>query len=65
MFAPSTNGSQEDDGYLLEVVYDAYEHLSELQIYRAQDPTDPVCTLGLQHHVPHQFHGYFSDKVFI
>lgn len=65
LFAPSTSASAEDDGYLLEVVYDAFQHLSELQIYRAQDPTDRVCTLGLQHHLPHQFHGHFSEEVFI
>jgi all-trans-8'-apo-beta-carotenal 15,15'-oxygenase len=65
MFAPSTDAREEDDGYLLEVVYNAYEHKSELQIYRADDVTDQVCSLHLKHHVPHQFHGYFSEEVFM
>ncbi len=64
LFAPSTDARKEDDGYLLEVVYDAYAHLSELQVYRADDVTDQVCALKLKHHLPHQFHGYFSEQVF-
>ena len=46
------------------MVYDAYAHKSELQIYRADDVTNMVCRLPLKHHVPHQFHGYFTDQVF-
>jgi len=65
MFAPSTEARKEDDGYLLEVVYNAFEHKSELQIYRSEDVTDQVCCLHLGHHVPHQFHGHFSDRVFL
>ena len=64
LFAPATDARKEDDGYLLEVVYDAYAHRSELQVYRADDVTDQVCALKLKHHLPHQFHGYFSDQVF-
>jgi carotenoid cleavage dioxygenase-like enzyme len=61
---PAVEASKEDDGYILEVVYDGYEHLSELQIYRADDITDRVCRMKLQHHVPHQFHGYFTPHLF-
>ena len=64
LFAPATNPSAEDDGYLLEVVYNAHEHISELQIYRADKVTDCVATLPLQHHVPHQFHGHFTPNTF-
>ena len=56
--------TREDDGYLLEVVYDGFAHKSELQIYRADNVTDQVCRLPLQHHVPHQFHGYFTPDLF-
>ena len=65
LFAAAHDTQQEDDGYVLEVVYDAFDHLSELQIFRAQDVTDRVCRLRLRHHVPHQFHGHFADTVFI
>lgn len=64
LFAPRVGADREDDGYLLEVVYDGYAHKSELQIYRADDINDCVCTARLSHHLPHQFHGYFAPQVF-
>ncbi|MFP6808219.1 MAG: carotenoid oxygenase family protein [Pseudomonadales bacterium] len=64
MFAAATDASGEGDGYVLEVVYNAFEHKSELQIYQANDLNNQVCNLKLKHHVPHQFHGFFTDKVF-
>lgn len=60
VFAPRTGGTAEDDGYLLEVVYDAFKHRSELQIYRAQNLHDRVAVIPLTHHLPHQFHGHFN-----
>ncbi len=65
MFAPAQNPTKEDDGYLLDVVYDAYNHRSELQIFRADNVNDKVATLRLRHHVPHQFHGMFYSDVFM
>ncbi len=65
LFAPAKNPKSEDDGYLLEVVYDGYTHKSELQIYRADNVNDLACTLRLRHHLPHQFHGHFSTEVFM
>lgn len=64
LFAPAVNAKSEDDGYLLEVVYNGFEHLSELQVYRADNPRDQVCQMKLKHHVPHQFHGFFTPEVF-
>ena len=64
MFAPATDATSEGDGYVLEVVYNAYDHMSELQIYPANDLNNQVCNLKLKHHVPHQFHGFFSRDVF-
>jgi all-trans-8'-apo-beta-carotenal 15,15'-oxygenase len=64
VFAPATNSDGEDDGYILEVVYDGYEHLSELLVFRADDLNHQVCRLKLKHHIPHQFHGHFSPEVF-
>ena len=65
MFAPREGASAEDDGYLLEVVYNGFEHKSELHIVRAQDPTDLVGKLHLRHHLPHQFHGLFVPEVLL
>ena len=64
VFAPAANAQREDDGYLMEVVYDGYKHKSELHIYRADNLDDQVCNLPLQHHLPHQFHGHFTSEVF-
>jgi len=64
LFVPAKGATREDDGYLLEVVYDGYSHKSELQVYRADNVRDQVCCLRLPHHLPHQFHGYFSPSVF-
>ena len=64
VFVPKINATKEDDGYLMEVVYNGFEHKSELQIYRADDVNDQVCSLKLKHHVPHQFHGFYTPEVF-
>ncbi|HIG41557.1 MAG: carotenoid oxygenase family protein [bacterium] len=65
LFVPSVGATREDDGYLLEVVYNGFDHLSELQIYRADDVSNQVCRIKLRHHVPHQFHGYFTEHTFM
>lgn len=64
LFAPATDATREDDGYLLEVVYDGFAHKSELQILRADNLHDQVARLPLKHHLPHQFHGAFTPEVF-
>lgn len=65
VFAPATGSDSDDDGYILEVVYDAHKHLSSLHVFRAMDVCDPVATLRLRHHLPHQFHGFWHDKVLL
>ncbi|MBH79828.1 MAG: lignostilbene alpha-beta-dioxygenase [Gammaproteobacteria bacterium] len=64
MFAPAQGATREDDGYVLEVVYDGYNHVSEVVVLRAEDLEDQVCTLKLKHHLPHQFHGQFLSQTF-
>ena len=63
VFAPATGSQRDADGYVLEVVYDAHEHRSSLVIFRAMDICEPIATLKLEHHLPHQFHGYWHDEV--
>jgi all-trans-8'-apo-beta-carotenal 15,15'-oxygenase len=65
LFAPSKHSSTDDDGYLLEVLYDAHRHISSLLIFRAADISEPVATLDLRHHLPHQFHGFWHDQVLL
>lgn len=64
LFAPARDAKREDDGYLLEVVYNGFEHKSELHILRADNLRDQVAKLSLKHHLPHQFHGAFTPQVF-
>lgn len=64
LFAPRAGATEEGDGYVLEVVYDAWSHRSELQIYRAATMAHEA-TLKLRHHIPHQFHGHFTPSVFM
>mgnify|MGYP003949892735 CR=1 FL=1 len=64
LFAPAKNATREDDGYILEVVYDGFAHKSALHILRADNINDQVARLPLDHHLPHQFHGFFTSTVF-
>lgn len=64
LFAPRTGATAEEDGYILEVVYDGFAHRSELQIFRAES-MDLLAMLRLRHHIPHQFHGHFADRTFV
>ncbi len=65
VYVAKQDARSEDDGYLLEVVYDAFKHRSELHIVRAQDPSDLIARLHLRHHLPHQFHGLFVPEVLL
>jgi len=64
VFAARENAAAEDDGYILELVYNAYEHVSELMIFRADNLDEQCCQAKLTHHVPHQFHGHFVEEIF-
>ena len=65
MYAPRVNATGEDDGYILMVVYKAYEHRSELRISRDANIDDQIATLNLHHHLPHQFHGFWSNELLL
>lgn len=65
LFVPAVGAEHEDDGYLFVVVYNAFDHLSELQVYRADNVDDLVCTIALSHHLPHQFHGHFAEGLIV
>ena len=64
LFVQSTDASTEDDGYVLEVVYNGYDHISELLILDAKRLSDCRAKLTLRHHLPHQFHGLFVPETF-
>ena len=65
IFVPRTSGTQEDDGWVLSVVYDAAMHRSYLVILDAQNIKQVIAKLHLKHHIPHGFHGNWTPKVFL
>jgi len=58
VFVPRADGTAEDDGWLLQVVYDAGRDGSDLVVTDAQDfGGGPVATVRLPQRVPFGFHG--------
>ncbi len=57
VFAPDPDGSAEDDGWLLNIVYDAAADSSDLLVLDARDvAAGPVATVHLPRRVPFGFH---------
>jgi carotenoid cleavage dioxygenase-like enzyme len=58
VFAPDPDGTAEDDGWLLNLVFDRESATSELRIVDARDMEgDPVARVHLPRRVPFGFHG--------
>ncbi len=58
VFVPRAGGTVEDDGWLLQVVYDEGRDGSDLVVHHAQDlAAGPVATVTLPQRVPFGFHG--------
>ncbi|BAC91630.1 carotenoid oxygenase family protein [Gloeobacter violaceus] len=64
IFVPRPDGTAEDDGWLLAMVYDARRDRSDLWILDGRDLTC-LTRLGLKHHVPYSLHGTFVPEVFV
>ncbi len=61
VFTPRPGATDEDDGWLLSVEYQADQHTSRLVILDAKDPErGPIATAQLTQHIPQGFHGSFS-----
>lgn len=64
IFVPFPDAKNEDDGWLLVLVYDASIHRSYLSILDARDLTkQPLAKLNLKHHIPHGFHGNWTGEL--
>lgn len=63
---PLRNSSpEEDDGWLLTLVYDAARHETDVVILDARRPSrGPLARLRLGHHIPHGLHGAFTSRVY-
>lgn len=61
IFVPRPEAVNEDDGWLLCLIYNSALHRSQLVILDAQDITQPaIATLNLQHHIPYPLHGSWA-----
>ncbi|MBD2665057.1 retinal pigment epithelial membrane protein [Richelia sinica FACHB-800] len=66
IFVPRPNSQQEDDGWLLFLVYDAAHHRSDVVILDASDFSQgAVAKLHLKHHIPYGLHGSFTPEKFV
>lgn len=65
IFVPDPNGTCEDQGWILSLVYDAAKHCSYLLILDGQNIQRIIAKLNLKHHIPHGFHGNWTELVFI
>ena len=65
VFVPNPNGTKEDDGWIISLVYDAGIHRSYMIILDGQDLNRVIAKLYLRHHIPHGFHGTWTSEVFI
>lgn len=64
VFVPRSNSTDEDEGWLLVLMFNAETERSELVILDAQNMTT-VARLRLKHHVPYGLHGYFTPHCFV
>jgi len=65
IFVPRSNAGNEDDGWLLSLVYDSACDRSDVVILDARDLNQgPVARLHLKHHVPYGLHGSFTPEIF-
>jgi all-trans-8'-apo-beta-carotenal 15,15'-oxygenase len=66
VFVPKTEGGDEDEGWLLAMVYDASHHRSDLVILEATEvDRGPIARLHLDYHIPYGLHGSWTPQCFI
>ncbi|MBW4575612.1 MAG: carotenoid oxygenase family protein [Aphanothece sp. CMT-3BRIN-NPC111] len=65
VFVPRDGGTEEDDGWVLTLVYDAAHNRSDVVILDARDLNKgPVARLHLKHHIPYELHGTWTPQCF-
>lgn len=63
VFVPRAGATEEDDGYVLSLVYDADDDLSRLHIYPAHALGDgPLAKVHFDHPIPLGFHGVYHPQ---
>jgi all-trans-8'-apo-beta-carotenal 15,15'-oxygenase len=65
IFVPNLQGENEDDGWLLGIMYDHLKDCSCLAIFNAADLTPgPICRLWFTHHLAHGLHGSWVQEYY-
>ncbi|PSN13488.1 Apocarotenoid-15,15'-oxygenase [filamentous cyanobacterium CCP5] len=64
VFIPRPGGMDEDDGWLMLLVYDGTRRCSDLVIMDGQNITREIARLKLKHHIPYGLHGSFAPVYF-
>lgn len=65
IFVERPDATNEDDGWLIALVYDAAHHRSDVVILDASDLNKgAIARLHLKHHVPYGLHGSFTPESF-
>ncbi|NER81773.1 MAG: Apocarotenoid-15,15'-oxygenase [Leptolyngbya sp. SIO1D8] len=65
VFVPHPQGTAEDAGWVLCLIYNAARQCSDLIILDAQEiEAGPIARLKLKHHVPYGLHGSFTPHYF-
>lgn len=64
-FVPRTPTADEDDGWLLAMVYNADREKSEIVVVDAATMSREVAVIPLEHRVPFGFHGGYVHKTFL
>jgi all-trans-8'-apo-beta-carotenal 15,15'-oxygenase len=63
VFVPRPEGTAEDDGWLLTMVYDAREDRSRLEVLDARSIGDgPIAACHFDHLIPFGFHGAWASR---
>ncbi len=66
VFVPKPQGKEEDEGWLMTMVYDGSQHRSALAIFDAQRVSNgPIAIAYLQHHIPYGLHGFWTEECFV
>ncbi|MBS3026955.1 MAG: carotenoid oxygenase family protein [Dolichospermum sp. DET50] len=65
IFVPRANSQQEDNGWVIALVYDAEYHRSDVVILDAENiEKGAIAKLHLKHHIPYGLHGSFTPETF-
>lgn len=64
VFVSRPNATEEDDGWVLTVVYDAENDRSDIVILNGKNiDSEPLAKLHLKHHLPYGLHGSFAADI--